>query len=187
MTNTLQRRGRYCDHHAQTPDLFFNSLCSSYLWNKELINNIDSCQRHEYAIPVIRGFVGTKTLNICKDQILTILQIARISSQNTGTYSHSNGVDGDGNASCMVETETILVTSDYYAAHVQVRGSHPLKWTMVYPENTAESMQIVVSDDAESAKLCRDHFQRYSNVYGRSMTIVQPIKILHIGRSISGG
>lgn len=82
---------------------------------------------HTFVVPVICGFVGSKSVKLHGDSILlNIVQIARICFTNAGTFTHATGLDQDGNAAFTVETETVIIADEYVASHVQARAHIPI-------------------------------------------------------------
>ncbi|KAL3897693.1 MAG: hypothetical protein SGCHY_003242 [Lobulomycetales sp.] len=177
LTNSFQRRSEQA-WSASTPQLFFRSLDDRFVWNKKMVDPLTYIPDiHTFVVPVICGFVGSKSVKLHGDSILlNIVQIARICFTNAGTFTHATGLDQDGNAAFTVETETVIIADEYVASHV--RASAPLQWKVSYPSTGFFAGDALIIDDVEtlhseqSIERLRSQLLSLTQIYGRGITII---------------
>lgn len=95
---------------------------------------------------VTQGYVGIRTVPCAVPCRLAV--ISRLSARKAGTRFNARGIDDDGNAANLAETETILVVGDCEVAFVQVRGSVPVYWEQQGVQALAAKIQITRSGAA---------------------------------------
>src|SRR5262249_44902801 len=85
--------------------------------------------------------------------------IARLSPQRVGRRYTRRGADKRGEVANEVETEQLLWGPEGVAAHVQLRGSVPVRWAQ--PSTLAWEPPIVLNpDQARHAEAASAHFAR---------------------------
>ena len=92
-----------------------------YMWNEELVGQFPS---NNWVVPIIYGYVGqfwTKTSQVCL--------VSRRSHRNTGMRYHSRGINAEGYAANLVESELIVQEGTCVTSYVVLRGSLPVEWS----------------------------------------------------------
>lgn len=169
LTSTFQKK-------SQTPEVesgqeFFARLNDIYLWNKGLIDALDIPQKFDFVLPVICGHVQSERL---ETPDLKLVLISRASRHRVGTFYRRVGVDYKGRVAAHVETEMVLISHDYIASHVQMRGSIPITWELKLCEDKVQQPTIILdhSCNEDSIKRCMLHFESIKKQYGQRIIII---------------
>lgn len=116
-----------------------------FFWNKFIQRDIITNQLTDWCVPVMEGYVESKSGGHVSGKLLEIAMISRRSRFRAGTrYAffsplflsfltsteryNMRGIDDDGNVANFVETEQIVTVDKYVLSFVQIRGSVPVFW-----------------------------------------------------------
>ncbi|GAA6027088.1 hypothetical protein JCM8097_006101 [Rhodosporidiobolus ruineniae] len=118
---------------AGTPEFTWNHYTLA-----PLLRLRDSLDPHEqavwdsrfFALPVVQGFYGVKEIPLVGGDKAVLTVLSRRGWARAGTRFKKRGIDDEGAGAVgnFAETETILQVGEKIIAHVQIRGSVPLKW-----------------------------------------------------------
>lgn len=119
--------------HHTTPDFLSTPMWQRadgrFLWNSHALRPFEAAAEcHRFAMPLLHGFVGMRTVNLPKGHLKVVL-ISRRSVLRAGTRFWTRGLDAHGHAANFVETEQICEWANRLTSHVQIRGSIPLHWS----------------------------------------------------------
>ena len=135
------------------------NYATKFAFNHKILEEYSAIQYAGFRVPCIYGFAA-----ICKitDKIDFCL-LSRKDVRRPGRRFLVRGLDQDGHAANFAETEQILTYTkqpgtSLVAAHLQIRGSIPLKWSM--KPNMAWSPPVYVDSNFEiSQNRAQLHFK----------------------------
>lgn len=127
-----------------------------YCFNGELLSDLRSDEYAPIRTPCIYGYVGFRNLSPGKDFVL----ISRRDRRRCGRRFITRGLSDEGAAANFTETEHILQYKEgdrfTVAAHLQTRGSIPLKWEMK-PDMNWEPRVVIDPDFQKNYKAAKLH------------------------------
>ncbi len=127
LTQSLQQLNNTNPDYANSP--LYNRADPKYVWNKFMLQTLDKRQEFsQYMLPLMHGVVATSSVRV-GDKLVEFGLISRRSALNAGTRFNVRGTDEEGNPANFVETEQIVIHSDFRCSYVQLRGSIPIFWT----------------------------------------------------------
>jgi len=127
-----------------------------YCFNGELLSELRSDEYAPIRTPCIYGYVGFRNLSPGKDFVV----ISRRDRRRCGRRFITRGLSDEGAAANFTETEHILQYKEgdrfTVAAHLQTRGSIPLKWEMK-PDMNWEPRVVIDPDFQKNYKAAKLH------------------------------
>ncbi|WFD31185.1 phosphoinositide 5-phosphatase [Malassezia sp. CBS 17886] len=189
LTQRLMHAAGPLDHSADTHERQYDS---QYAWNAHMIqpiltfrSRLDAAQRAALddaaffvrarhvpltrQVLVIQGYVGIREIalsDVRARERCTLAVISRLSARKAGTRFNARGLDDEGNAANLVETETLLSHGDLRFSFVQIRGSVPLFWEQQGLQALNARIQVTRTGAAAQPAFER-HMQQLIDEYGR--------------------
>ena len=154
---TLTCQGRY---EMLFPD-------TRFFWNEHLVEMYQMNYEH-WIVMFIDGFIKSIPLGNSQNETQYILMSRRDKSR-AGLRFSSRGADSDGNVSNFVETEQIIVNSNYITSFTQIRGNIPLIWKT--DKNDVFSPKGKYVEDLRQNSVILKHFNDLNEIYG-DVTVV---------------
>lgn len=147
--------------------MFPNSVnyVTKFAFNHNLLAEFKEIQYAPFRVPVIYGFVAMQSVNFKQSFIL----ISRKDCRRPGRRFIVRGLDRDGAAANFCETEHVLTYKNSnggftVAAHLQIRGSIPLQWSMKPTMKWAPAV-VVNSNFDESFQAAKKHIAETNAEY----------------------
>mmetsp|Transcript_8036 Transcript_8036/g.13364 ORF Transcript_8036/g.13364 Transcript_8036/m.13364 type:complete len:640 (-) Transcript_8036:1088-3007(-) len=172
VTLTQQTLAKNQQQRFATHDALWVRADHRFFWNREIVLDLITASADEWIVPFMSAYVEIRTDCNVEDVKFTLLFISRRSRYRQGCRFTKRGLDANGNAANFVETEQILVYNDgRISAHVQTRGSIPLKWSS--PVHMRYAPEVFIDDNrATSSEWAEKHVRQlvdqYSNMSGAS-------------------
>ena len=168
MTQTLQRRFANKVNETQPDSRFF--------WNEPFLPLLHESLR-DLVLPVTSAFVGIQAnISIPNGQYDELL-ISRRSRFRAGTRFTKRGADALGHVANYAETEQVCIFNhSQVVAHVQTRGSIPLRWSSPADVKTYAPKVRIGTDPLAQARSTMRHIRSELGYYASSHDGVQSRK-----------